>query len=274
MNRFRKNELALEGRIEVEWKYFSRERWSFLLRVAVCDDEEEIHQQLQQFFSQFSENESYTFEVNYFYSGEALLQYYKEYGRYTFHFLILDVEMKGMNGIETALKIRSLPDKDVQIIFLTSYPQYMIDSFNVQPFQYLIKPVSYERFETQIAKLCDYIHSVIQRYVVVKTNTEQIVLRASDIIAIEKVDKKHLELITMEQRFAVVSTLAEFSIKLDASFYQIYRSIIINLEHVHKFTATTVVMSNKDKFPLGRSKGKGIKEAYARYRIAQFNERG
>ncbi|WP_268570449.1 LytTR family DNA-binding domain-containing protein [Paenibacillus larvae] len=115
---------------------------------------------------------------------------------------------------------------------------------------------------------------MIQRYVVVKTNTEQIVLRASDIIAIEKVDKKHLELITMEQRFAAVSTLAEFSIKLDASFYQIYRSIIINLEHVHKFTATTVVMSNKDKFPLGRSKGKGIKEAYARYRIAQFNERG
>ncbi|MEV2878195.1 hypothetical protein ABND28_21635 [Paenibacillus larvae] len=42
----------------------------------------------------------------------------------------------------------------------------------------------------------------------------------------------------------------------------------------YEFTATTVVMSNKDKFPLGRSKGKGIKEAYARYRIAQFNERG
>ncbi|WP_182914661.1 LytTR family DNA-binding domain-containing protein [Paenibacillus thiaminolyticus] len=245
-----------------------------MFKVAVCDDSIKEHQQLQTFFSQLSVGTSYKFEINYFSSGEALLQHYKEHGRYTFHVLLLDVEMEGIDGIETARKIRSLPDREVQIIYTTHYPQYMIDSFHVQPFHYMIKPVEYEQFQVIMGRLCDYINAAILQYVIVKTDAGEIVLRASEIIAIEKIDKRHVEVITMERRFTTVCTLAEFASKLNAFFYQIYRSIIINLEYVHKFTSDTVFMCNKESFPLGRSYKKGIHEAYTRYRVTQFNGRG
>ncbi|BFH14405.1 LytTR family DNA-binding domain-containing protein [Paenibacillus melissococcoides] len=245
-----------------------------MLKVAICDDSMKEHQQFQTFFAQLSEDTSNNFEIYYFFSGEALLQHYKQHGRYTFHVLMLDVEMEGMDGIETARTIRSLPDREVQIIYTTHYPQYMIDSFDVQPFHYMIKPVAYEQFQVIMGRLCDYINAAIRQYVIVKTDAGEIVLRASDIIAIVKIDKRHVEVITIERRFTTVCTLADFTSKLNAFFYQIYRSIIINLEYVHKFTSDTVFMSNKESFPLGRSYKKGIHEAYIRYRVAQFNGRG
>jgi len=177
--------------------------------------------------------------------------------------------------MQTAHSIRSLPDRDVQIIFLTSYSQYMLNSFNVQPFQYLIKPVSYERFKTEITKLCDYIQSDIYRYIEIRTNAGgHMLLRAADIIAIVKIDQKHVEIITINQRVVTAATLTHLITQLDASFFQVYRSVIINLTYIHKFTSNMVVMSNQDEYPIGRSQGQGVKTAYARYRMSHFKERG
>lgn len=50
--------------------------------------------------------------------------------------------MGGINGIQTARQIRSLKHLDEQIMFLTSYPEYMVESFDVMTFQYLIKPIT------------------------------------------------------------------------------------------------------------------------------------
>jgi DNA-binding LytR/AlgR family response regulator len=233
---------------------------------------------MQRFFSQLSANTSYTFEVSYFFSGETLLQHYKDHGPYTFHVLILDIELGGMSGMETAKKIRSLPDRDVQIIFLTSYPEYVMDSFDVQPFQYLVKPVSYDLFQTKIMTLCNYIHSSVNHFFTIKTEQEEIVVRTSDVIAIVKVKhtlaQNKLNVITTQQPYMIKGTLLEYSDKLKFPFLLIHRSVIVNLEYVHRFTATTVIMSNNDEFPLGRSQAKHVKDTYARYLVKQFNERG
>ena len=63
------------------------------------------------------------------------------------------MEMPGRNGIETAQEIRNLPDRNVLIAFITSFPEYMQDSFDVQASQYLTKPISYELFEQKLDRL-------------------------------------------------------------------------------------------------------------------------
>ncbi|MCM3702180.1 LytTR family DNA-binding domain-containing protein [Paenibacillus macerans] len=249
-----------------------------MFQVAVCDDEIEIRELMHHFFLQLSARMPYTFDIHYFSSGEELLQYYKNQKRYIFHFLILDVEMGGINGIETAQRIRSLPDHDVQIIFLTNYPEYMMESFDVQTFQYLIKPVSYELFEAKMAKLCNYILSSVNRFLTIKVEKEQLVFRYSDIIAIVKIKhalvQNKLKIVTLHRQLITTGTLTEYSRKLTFPFLLIHRSVIINLEHVLKFTATSVIMTNQEHYPLGRSRANCIKEAYAHYMVTKFKERG
>ena len=68
--------------------------------------------------------------------------------------------MPGRNGIEIAEEIRRIPDRNVLIAFITSYPEYMQDSFDVQASQYFTKPLSYELFEEKLTKMLGYINDL------------------------------------------------------------------------------------------------------------------
>ena len=63
-----------------------------------------------------------------------------------FQLLFIDVEMPELSGLDVAKRIRKLPDRDVKIVFVSNYPEYMQNSFDFQAFQYLSKPLSYEKF--------------------------------------------------------------------------------------------------------------------------------
>ncbi|ASA25340.1 LytR/AlgR family response regulator transcription factor [Paenibacillus donghaensis] len=249
-----------------------------MFQVAVCDDKKEEHAHLEQFFMQLTKSTPFTFHTYYFSCGEELLLHYKKHDKFPFHFLILGIEMKGINGIETAKKIRSLPDRDVQIIFLSSCPKYMMDSFDVQTFQYLIRPVSFELFKTKIVKLCNYIITSVNKFLTIKVEGEYIVLRTFDIIAIVKIKhsliKNKLKIITAKHQYIITGILLEYANKLEYPFLLIHRSVIVNLEHIRNFTAVSVFMSNEDQFPIGRSHSKNVKDTYARYMLTQFKERG
>lgn len=252
-----------------------------MFHVAVCDDEIGVRNQIQHYFSQLSATTRYSFDVHVFPSGEKLLRHYKAKAlqeKYTYHLLILDIEMTGMNGLETAREIRSIPDREVQIMFLTSYPEYMLQSFDVQTFQYLLKPVPYQLFERKILKLCSYILSSEPHFFTIKTEEGHIVLRKSEIIAIVKIKhslaQNKLQVITATNQYTFTGKLLEYADKTGGLFLMIHRSIIINLEHVRRFTATSVWMSNGENYPIGRSQSKTIKDIYAQYMITQLKERG
>ena len=88
------------------------------------------------------------FEITTYNDSRLLLSDYVQPG--TFHILFLDVEMPEPNGIAAAQRIRNLPDRDVRIVFVSSYPQYMKESFNVQTFQYLTKPYALKELQSVI----------------------------------------------------------------------------------------------------------------------------
>ncbi len=69
--------------------------------------------------------------------------------------LFLDIDMDGMNGIETA-KILREKDKNVKIIYVTSYAEYVNYAFAVHAFAYLLKPVSQEQVKAQVQEASSY----------------------------------------------------------------------------------------------------------------------
>jgi DNA-binding LytR/AlgR family response regulator len=138
---------------------------SFLYRVAICDDEEKQRELVKSILITLSIKTNIDFETEIFGSGEQLVSDYERHET-PFHILILDIEMGGINGIQTAQKIRGLNNLDEQIIFLTSYPEYMVESFDVMTFQYLIKPIAPSILEEKMIKICQYFQALDKKYMV------------------------------------------------------------------------------------------------------------
>ena len=123
-----------------------------LYRIAICDDELSQITIVEDYLTRFSIKTDTEFHIERFSSGNELLKkYYNE--KSPFDLVFMDMEMPGRNGIETAEEIRKIPDRNVIIAFITSYPEYMQDSFDVQASQYLTKPISYELFEQKLEKM-------------------------------------------------------------------------------------------------------------------------
>jgi DNA-binding LytR/AlgR family response regulator len=246
-----------------------------MFRVAVCDDDGQQRDQLRQILLALSFKANIEFEIELFPSGEQLVSHYVE-GKLPFHILILDVEMSGINGISAARRIRELQHLDEQIIFLTSYPEYMVESFDVFIFQYLIKPVAPSVLEEKIIRLCRYFQAQEKKFLIVQAGYEEVVLKHDEIVAIESVKsltvKNKLKFITVSQIVDSKGLISKYAESLkDSQFLQIHRSIIINMNHVNKFSGSVVQMSNGLELPIGRSKIKEVKDFYTKFKVMKDN---
>ncbi|MFB9327846.1 LytR/AlgR family response regulator transcription factor [Paenibacillus aurantiacus] len=246
-----------------------------MYRVAICDDEANQREHIRSVLIALSVKANIDFEIELFSSGEQLVAHY-EHRETPFHLLILDIEMGGMNGIQAARRIRALNDLDVQIIFLTGYPDYMMESFDVLTFQYLIKPVPPSVLEEKILKLCQYVQALDKKFMIIKSGYEDMVIKYDDLISIEAAKsltiKSKLRFTTLHGVYDGKGIIADYAAALkDHNFLQIHRSILIHLLHVRKFASGVVLMVNGLELPIGRSKVKEVKDRYTKFMIKKVD---
>ena len=108
------------------------------LKIAICDDEKKDISKLQKYISQYNIKTDNNIMVSTYNSASKLLL---DYNNFSFDVVLLDIEMPNINGLDIARQLRDVDD-DLFIVFTTSYPEYMHESFEIQPFQFLIKPIS------------------------------------------------------------------------------------------------------------------------------------
>ncbi len=115
------------------------------IRIAICDDEQNI----RSYLAALIRREDSSCRISEYASAEAYLAAGEDYD-----LLLLDIELGGgagspgsMDGMALARRLRSLPpDRQPLIIFVTGYESYVYQAFDVEAFQYLVKPVDEGRF--------------------------------------------------------------------------------------------------------------------------------
>jgi DNA-binding LytR/AlgR family response regulator len=219
-----------------------------MLNITICDDERTEIEFLKKHVRKWAALQGIAIYISDFESAESMLFAYED--DKSADILLLDIQMKGMDGVSLAKKIR-ISNKEIQIIFVTGYMDYISDGYDVEALHYLLKPVSED-------KLFLILNRAVQR---LKRNDQSLLIKHDGISTrIPFHEIRYLEVhhnyvtIHADTECTVKSTLNELEKKLagDNYFFRVSRSYIINLRYLKKCSRSEIHMKDGAIVPLPR----------------------
>lgn len=216
------------------------------INFAICDDNRIDSQYVNELIKKWTRNKKYQIHIDIFQSVEAFLFHYTQNKEYDI--LLLDIEMKKMDGVTLARMIRK-SNKSVQILFITGYSQYIAEGYDVEALHYLMKPIKEEKmFDVLDRAVTKLIQN--EKHLLLKLSDEMIKIPLHEIIYID-VNRNYVT-IHANKDYTLKKTLGEIEKELDEKFFRIGRSAIVNLKYITRITKTEVFLSNGFSLPLPR----------------------
>ena len=175
--------------------------------------------------------------------------------------MFLDIQMPQITGIEFLKTLKHPP----QVIITTAYREYAIEGFELDVVDYLLKPITFERFLKAVNKYFQVSagndpvvdnstngNAVEDSFIYVKENKKVLKLFLCDILYIEGLSE-YVKIYTAGKKIVTKASMANLEEKLtDCDFFRIHKSYIVALRKIEAFTSTTVEIAGKE-LPVGRS---------------------
>lgn len=228
------------------------------MNIAICDDEvrirEGIGHTIKGAFNYVSIRE--------FSSGQELLAAVRQ--EYMPDIVLLDIAMEGMDGMETARRLREL--SDMILIFVTGVKEQVFSAFDVGAFHYLLKPVEKEKLlevmERAIAEAGKI--NARKKYMMVKASGGYRKVNMADILYAESNGRKvimHMK----QENLEFYDKMEELEQRLGEGFYRCHRSYLVALAQVRGYDSTSIVLSNGEVIYLAKRKYSEFVQAYYRF---------
>lgn len=235
-----------------------------MIKIAFCDDDMEVLHQMNELLDRYrvERNEDITYAA--FQSPFELLTEIEKGIRPDI--LFLDVVMPGQNGMDVAKEIRQY-DTNMKIIFLTSSPEFAVESYSVGAYFYQLKPIWEESFFRLMAAVlaeCE------------KKKKNSLILRSKD--GITRIDLQQLEYCEVLGRKLLFhlenGAVLESAGSLDdlagqlmqySNFFRPHRSFLVNMEYIQNISSRSIKMVNDAEIPIPHGKCSEIKNTYMEY---------
>ena len=235
-----------------------------MIKIAFCDDEMEVLHQMNGLLDRYrvERNEDITYAA--FQSPFELLTEIEKGIRPDI--LFLDVVMPGQNGMDVAKEIRQY-DTNVKIIFLTSSPEFAVESYTVGAYFYQLKPIWGESF----FRLMDSVLSECE-----KKKKNSLILHSKDgITRINLQQLEYCEVLGRKLLFHLENgAVLESAGSLDdlagqlmqySNFFRPHRSFLVNMEYIQNISSRSIKMVNDAEIPIPHGKCSEIKNTYMEY---------
>lgn len=230
-----------------------------MIHIAVCDDIAASREKITNLLELYKEADKLC--IHTFSSGEELLSFpnYAE----TFSIVFLDIEMGGVSGLDVAADIRE-KNQDTIIFFVTSYVNYVPNSFRLGAFQFLVKPINDDDFKKDFERALNTLRSMHKHYII-KWRDMNIVVEYKDIFYIESY-KRHLFIHEESQGHECVGKLQDAYDKLRVyGFSRCHQSYIVNLSKVKKIDKNSVLLNNNVNIPISRQYKQSVMKDFNLY---------
>jgi len=175
--------------------------------------------------------------------------------------MFMDIQMPQITGIDFLKTLKNPP----QVIITTAYREYALEGFELDVVDYLLKPITFERFLKAVNKYFQSTSSnfgMVENYaqgnnhdeafIYVKENKKVLKLHLNDILYIEGLSE-YVKIHTPEKRIVTKTSMTSMEEKLpDHDFMRIHKSYIVSLRKIEAFTSTSIEITGKE-LPIGRS---------------------
>lgn len=225
--------------------------------VAICDDQEEFRNELKEFLIQYKKDHRIHLDIAEFSDGQSLLNYNKG-----IDIVFLDYEMPGLNGIDTARILRSRKNLCC-IMYITSYPEYVFESFEVNTYRYFVKPIDLDKLTIAMDNFIR--DKKMLAPIVVNVDGEQLTISSEDIIYLEA-EGKYCYVRTTNNLVRSSKTISKvFELLPQHCFYRTHKSFAVNLYCVHSIKDGCVILTNGEKAKISRNCKADFKKAYQNF---------
>ncbi len=230
-----------------------------MIQIAICDDEKYMSDHIKTMTSVFFRKKNREAAIRLFSSGEELLKYNGQ-----IDILFLDIQMKYMDGMETARKLRAGRFRGI-LIFITILKDMVFQSFEVQAYDYLVKPVEEKQFEKTMERLYASMQNASENSLLVQKGYEGRIILKDDIVFCEIIDRKIYLNLTSSEVIDYYEKIENLETKLDHCFFRCHRSYLINLKHLKGYKNGTAYMDNGREIPVSRLRGKTFSSVVLQY---------
>ena len=233
-----------------------------MLRIAIVEDDPEDQNRLQQMLRQFADTCQEKCAVTVFGGGAEFLGKYRP----EYDLVLMDVEMPGMNGLDTARELRTL-DASVILIFITNMAQYAIRGYEVDALDFAVKPVTYPMLAMKMQRALGRLQmraGQADKEMTVKDGERVLRIRQADLTYVE-VQGHRVIAHTTGAIYRVRGTLGGFEKELDAAgFQRCNNCYLVNLAHVSSVEGHTVTVGG-DRLQISQPRRKAFIRALNAY---------
>lgn len=238
-----------------------------MLKIGICDDDQLIKRQMDNVISDYLCNRNYSYKLFLYSTGHDLLVACEDID---FSFIFLDIDLGKENGVEIAKSIRKIQNKPINIVFVTSYPEYQTKVLSIHTFDYIIKPLT----NFQIYRVLDDLlfwqnadmNSKRER-IRFKTIQGMVTLYVDEILYFEYKNRR-IDIITVDNVYHMydkVKNIVALMKKYD--FISPHAAYVINMKEIKQYlnSQNIIIMSNEDRIPISQLKTKMFKKEYITY---------
>ena len=231
-----------------------------MLVIAICEDEKQYADKLEKDLRIWAVNAAVNVRIKKFAGGDLLLASILKEGM--FDLIFMNIEMEGINGLETAAKIRET-DYITTLIFVSQYEDYYREAYQVHPFHFLSKPVSLKELKETMDAYMKMKNQDIETFTFA-VRKAQYNLRLNDIVYFCS-EYRHVTVVCEDQRYSFYGKLSEVQRELEeknSHFLRIHQSYLVNTKYIKEYHYSKVILHNGETLSVSRDNRKKMREIH------------
>lgn len=231
-----------------------------MIHMAICDDEKDFVRYLTSLINKYAVETGEEIKVTAYYDGMDLIEKYDT----TIDLIFLDIQMRLVDGLRAAERIRQIDEK-VSIIFLTSLVQYGIEGYKYKADDYIIKPIRYVRLKDELTQWIARHKADEAPFIVVANDNGRYKIMLKDLRYIET-SRRKLLFHTGRETIPCYKTMREMEKKLcSQDFVRCHSGYLVNMYYIKRIEKLDIILTTGEHIPISQPRRREFMEHITDY---------